>query len=80
MAYDSDRDVVVLFGGRDDGSTIFDDTWEWDGDTWVRVFTDPSPPRTSDATMAYDSSRGVMVLFGAGVGASNATWEYAAEP
>jgi hypothetical protein len=38
MAYDAKRDVLVLFGGGDPaGSTLYADTWEFDGTTWRRV-------------------------------------------
>lgn len=63
MAYDSVRDVTVLFGGflpGDDG-----ETWEYDGNTgaWTqRATTGPRPRRVH--AMAYDSLRGVTVLFG----------------
>jgi hypothetical protein len=38
IAYDGRRDVMVLFGGgAPTGSTLFEDTWEFDGATWRRV-------------------------------------------
>jgi len=37
-AYDERRDVLVLFGGgAPAGTTLYDDTWEFDGMTWRRV-------------------------------------------
>ncbi|HEX5073451.1 MAG TPA: hypothetical protein VFW03_09605, partial [Gemmatimonadaceae bacterium] len=39
IAYDKQRDRIVLFGGRrgvPDNSDLAD-TWEWDGATWRRV-------------------------------------------
>lgn len=37
MAYDRDRDRVVLFGGETlQGSADLGDTWEFDGSTWIR--------------------------------------------
>ena len=36
MAYDSRRGVTVLFGGvRYYSESAFDDTWEWDGESWT---------------------------------------------
>ena len=32
MAYDSQREVVVLFGGAPTPGTALDDTWEWNGE------------------------------------------------
>jgi len=77
MAYDSGRDVSVLFGGWD--GTHAGETWEWDGGTWtLRAGTGPSP--RSWAAMAYDSARGVAVLFGGYEGypyySNGETWEW----
>jgi hypothetical protein len=37
LAYDTKRDVLVLFGGGDpNGNSLFADTWEFDGTTWRR--------------------------------------------
>ena len=63
MAYDSDRRLVVLFGGRDAANKHLDDTWLWDGAGWKRLsIPGPSPRRT--CAMAYDRARQTMVLFG----------------
>jgi hypothetical protein len=83
MAYDSLRDVTVLFGGYDGADD--DETWEWNGTTakWAKVndgggggVTNPSPRRY--AKMVYDSLRHVTVLFGGHGGAANQndTWEW----
>jgi hypothetical protein len=67
MAYDSQRGVTVLFGGRDANSVASADTWEWNGNLWtLRASTGPSA--RSNHTMAYDSQRGVIVLFGGSIG------------
>ena len=79
MAWDSCRDVVVLFGGDYDGtlSGRFGDTWEWNGSEWILRSTTGPTPRTGHA-MSFDSTRCRTVLFG-GAGESNAlddTWEW----
>jgi hypothetical protein len=87
MAFDSARNVTVLFGGWDGAPN--GETWEWDGTTWLlRVPTDPegdgNPPPTQGPALSYDSARGVTVLFGgsavlAGGGGkveTNQTWEW----
>jgi hypothetical protein len=33
MVYDSNRDVIVLFGGHD-GERVFGDTWELHAGSW----------------------------------------------
>src|SRR5713101_3429350 len=71
MAYDSDRHLVVLFGGShhsisgcDGSSTEFcDGTWEYDGSTWTRRVV-AGPSARDGAMMVYDSRRKKMVLFG----------------
>jgi hypothetical protein len=80
MAYDSTRDVVVLFGG-DDGA-FCSDTWEWNGTAWNDVLpggvagTNFPSPRYNHA-MTYDSTRGVVVLFGGDDGTlCSDTWEW----
>lgn len=47
MAYDSIRRRVVLFGGLDwsqQNPSFLDDTWEWDGATWIPRPTGIRPP------------------------------------
>ena len=64
MAYDSNRNVVVLFGGTND--LYFDETWEWDGTSWTQKASGTASkpgPRTNHA-MAFDSRRNVVILFG----------------
>ncbi|MGB2986806.1 MAG: kelch repeat-containing protein, partial [Phycisphaerae bacterium] len=62
MAYDSFRNVTVLFGG--DNSGYFGDTWEWDGSTWTDVSPGSGPSARSGHAMAYDENSNVIVLFG----------------
>jgi hypothetical protein len=83
IVYDQRREKVVLFGGRS-GATVFDDTWEWDGNSWaLRTPMDPegdgNPSPRENLDMVYDRARGVVVLFGGGVGQSEyngETWEW----
>jgi hypothetical protein len=77
IAYDQDRERVVLFGGynRTAGVTQrFGDTWEWDGEHWNKVAVEGPTPR-NNAAMTYDERRRRIVLFG-GPGPSNETWEW----
>jgi N-acetylneuraminic acid mutarotase len=84
MAWDSTRNVVLMFGG---GSALAD-TWEWDGaaGTWSQRTRTSGPPGRARGGLAYDSGRARFVLFG-GIGASASTispdgaalndlWEY----
>jgi hypothetical protein len=61
-AYDTTRDVLVLHGGLQSGAN-FDETWEWDGQTWTR-FEGDGPSAREGALMAYDAARTNMILFG----------------
>ncbi len=63
MAYDSARDRIVLFGGRDATSDL-SDTWEWDGSTWAQLSPTTHPTPRSAHSMAYDPDRQRTVLFG----------------
>jgi hypothetical protein len=88
MACDSRRRRVVLFGGnrvlfgRSAGENVFlGDTWEWDGQAWMRIDA-PGPPARAEAVMVFDSKRGRIVLFGGHSGQGEArrrfgdTWEW----
>ena len=70
---------VVLFGGVD-GSTSShsQDTWEWDGATWIeRTPASAAPPSARMHAMAYDSARRRVVLFGGYASAAlGDTWEW----
>lgn len=74
MAYDSLRDVTVLFGGSTYPGGPLNDTWEWNGTNWSQRFPADYPSARTGHAMAYDSSRNVTVLFG-GAGL-NDTWEW----
>ena len=72
MAYDSDRDVVVLFGGQDASGNVLDDTWEWDGTTWLQVFSPGGPPTPRmDHAMIYDAASGNTIMHGGRDGNGN---------
>jgi hypothetical protein len=69
MAYDENRQRIVLFGGlaTDQAGSAFDDTWEWDGSTWLEVTTANAPaPRGIHGAMAYDSVNQTIVIRGGG--------------
>ena len=61
MAFDRNRQVVVLFGGALDGA-YYGDTWEWDGCTWeLKSAGGPSDPNARNAhAMAYDGVNGIV--------------------
>jgi uncharacterized protein (TIGR03437 family) len=64
MAYDSEHDQVVLFGGSDASFNLLSDTWAWDGANWSQKTPQTSPSPREFFAMAYDSAHGQVVLFG----------------
>jgi hypothetical protein len=76
IAYDSIRNVMVLYGGLT-AEQEFKDTWEWDGDDWIQ-FSVEGPGARESAGMAFDSERGRMVIFGGAQSGKmvNDTWEW----
>lgn len=78
MAFDSQRNQTVLFGGSSGRANAFNsDTWAWDGSNWTQL-ADSGPQGRNSHALAYDSARSVTVLFG-GVGSAGLlgdTWEW----
>ncbi len=76
IAYDSERDQVVLFGGHNANGNKLNDMWIWDGDTakWT-LSQATTPPIRSGAGMVYDPVHKNIVLFGGDGGfLRNDTW------
>ena len=65
FAFDSARDVSVLFGGSSNlnFTAVNSQTWEWNGTVW-NFPTDNGPSARCDHAMAFDSARDVVVSFG----------------
>ncbi|MFN3239955.1 MAG: hypothetical protein ACE37K_00410 [Planctomycetota bacterium] len=63
MAYDSNRNVVVLFGGRS-GFAPNNQTWEFDGTNWTQVVTANTPAAREEMGMVFDASLNRVVMFG----------------
>ena len=79
MAYEASASRVILFGGGHwkDYVDVFNDTWGWDGDSWVQLAdTGPSPRQLP--RLAFDVDRQVIVLFGGNTpsGWLFDTWEW----
>jgi len=81
MAYDSSRGKVVLFGGSTGGS-YNDETWGWDGTSWVKKIpadpeADGNPSARNGHAMVYNIAREKVVLFGGSTGSIvGETWEW----
>jgi hypothetical protein len=82
LAYDPDRQRLVMFGGFIEPNGASADMQEWDGTQWTQVGVDgTAPPPRSCGGMAYDSLHHQMVLFGGegptgDVGYLNDTWTW----
>ena len=89
MVWDSGRNRVVLFGGIDETTGRLQDTWEWDGASWIdRTPSGTKPSARHGSRMAYDPVQGKTLLYtgntDSDVGTATATggtwvdetWEY----
>jgi hypothetical protein len=67
IAYDADHKTVVMFGGLYLASRALDQTWTWDGTTWMQTMPTTHPPARWSHAMAYDgATHRVVVTGGAG--------------
>jgi cysteine-rich repeat protein len=63
LAYDAARGRIVMFGGENLAQG-YNDTWEWDGESWF-ARPAPSSPRVRFAhAMTYDAAHRNVVMFG----------------
>jgi hypothetical protein len=81
MAYDSQSDRVILFGGMPGEAYRSDETWayDYDTDTWTNMNPATKPSARAGHAMAYDSESDRVILFG-GMAVSyisnDETWAY----
>jgi len=62
MTYDESRRVWVLFGGIN-GTSLLNDTWEFDGSTWTQV-PGVRPSARFGHRMVYDAANARVILLG----------------
>jgi hypothetical protein len=78
MAYDRDRDRVVLFGGFHYGTdgklTALMDTWELDGETWTRV--GETGPQVSKPLLVFDAARHETLMLATDVSAKTVMYSW----
>lgn len=77
MVFNPDNNLIYLFGGKTNGSIIYDDVWTYDGSTWTQLTTYgyPKPvrsffiedPTSNDPSLVfepiYDSQRHKIVVY-----------------
>jgi hypothetical protein len=82
MAFDTTLGASVLFGGTNNNTGNFADTWTFDGANWTQMSPATLPAMRFYASFDYDSARGMIVMFAGGEGKSigdiylQDTWEY----
>jgi hypothetical protein len=64
MAFDSQRNRLVLFGGETAPQSGNDETWTYDGNAWTQLMPGTRPPVRIHHAIAFDASRDRVVLFG----------------
>jgi hypothetical protein len=64
MTYDGSRGNVVLFGGGEVPNPLLNDTWVWDGSTWMKKHPAHSPPPVYHPLLVYDTLRQQVLLVG----------------
>jgi len=79
VAYDEQRNVLVLYGGRPIAlGTCNRETWEWDSQVWTHKEVQP-PTACDHVKMVYDMATGESILF-SGLDESenqiNETWSW----
>lgn len=82
LAYDRDRDRVILFGGFDytaDGKSLqaLSDTWEFDGHDWTRV--SDSGPEVSKPLLVFDAERHQTLMLATGTDIKPAMYRWNSE-
>jgi len=76
IAHDAIRQRTVIFGGQE--IALAADTWEWDGDAWIRS-PSSGPGKRLASAITFDAARGEVVLFGGLINGSSLgadTWVY----
>ena len=76
-AFDSKRNLFILFGGISKGE-MMNDLWAWDGKEW-KLLSTGGPSKRTMGYFAYDKERDKIVLFGGRLSWPNDTddtWEW----
>ncbi|MCI4351496.1 MAG: hypothetical protein L3K15_08305, partial [Thermoplasmata archaeon] len=76
MVDDSLDGYVVLYGGIDSASLLYNDTFAYSGGVWTKFVYATNPGPDSYLGMAADPPDGSLVLFGGYASPSPGTWTY----
>lgn len=58
---------VILFGGRLTGGALSNETWAWNGASWIPLPMETSPPARNGQRMVYFPERDYVLMFGGNV-------------
>lgn len=77
MVYDEVKKETIFFGGWNT-STVFSDTWKWNGSAWQQLSPQASPGARVGAAAAYAKFTNSVVMFGGWNGTSwlGDMWEF----
>jgi hypothetical protein len=69
LAYDPVMRAVYMFGGANrpsapSGTAILNQTWEFRGGHWTRLYLSPSPPEAAMGAATWDLQLGATLIFG----------------
>jgi hypothetical protein len=66
LAYDTESDRIILFGGYNMAGFFYNDTWayDFDSDTWTEMKPSTSPPGRNYHAMAYDARADRVLVWG----------------
>jgi hypothetical protein len=77
LCHDPVHDVVVAFGGTDVTTMqAFDDTWTFDGTTWMQHTVATRPPAQATGAFVHDAARQRAVLAGGSVGHLSVSFDH----
>ncbi len=71
LAYDPQRQVVVMFGGVDSDGLRNNDVWEFNGVDWTQKSGAAGPVGRSEPSMVYDGARKQLLVIGGHDGTSD---------
>jgi N-acetylneuraminic acid mutarotase len=83
IAYDSESDKTILFGGYDGNQAkVFDETWAFDSktNTWTKMEPAVHPPAMMGIDMAYDAESDRVILWGGYIFKGDMINDWSADP
>ena len=84
LTFEPSRGLFIIYGGVTEASasTVYSDTWAFDGCDWMQLFPAVSPGPRYDTYLAQSPHPGRVVMFGGGVApyiVDGTTWEFDAQ-